>query len=128
MHQKSATKPIMNSTGLSIKLAVSSVVALTIILAGSAQGQSGNPPSITTQPTNQTVTAALTATFSVKANGTSPLNYQWQLNGANLAGATGSAMSIADAQAANADYRTRRHELCLSASDRWNGVGCFPGH
>ena len=45
-------------------------------------------PSITTSPTNQTVTAGQTATFTVVAAGTAPLSYQWQKNGANIAGAT----------------------------------------
>src|SRR5206468_8871503 len=39
------------------------------------------PPSITTQPANQTVTAGQTATFTVTATGTAPLSYQWQKNG-----------------------------------------------
>ena len=46
-------------------------------------------PTITTQPVNQTVTAGQTATFTVVATGTAPLAYQWQKNGANIAGATG---------------------------------------
>jgi hypothetical protein len=45
-------------------------------------------PSITSQPANQTVTAGLTATFSVIAAGTAPLTYQWQNNNANISGAT----------------------------------------
>src|SRR6266487_3250702 len=45
-------------------------------------------PTITTPPTNQTVTAGQTASFSVVAAGTAPLSYQWQKNGANIAGAT----------------------------------------
>jgi Bacterial Ig domain/IPT/TIG domain/Purple acid Phosphatase, N-terminal domain/Immunoglobulin I-set domain len=45
-------------------------------------------PTITTQPANQTVTAGQTATFTVTATGTAPLAYQWQKNGANIAGAT----------------------------------------
>jgi hypothetical protein len=45
-------------------------------------------PTITTQPGNQTVTAGQTATFTVVAAGTAPLGYQWQKNGANIAGAT----------------------------------------
>ena len=44
-------------------------------------------PTITTQPGNQTVTAGQTATFTVVAAGTAPLSYQWQKNGANIAGA-----------------------------------------
>jgi hypothetical protein len=47
-------------------------------------------PTITTQPVSQTVTAGQTATFSVVANGTGPLSYQWQQNGVNIAGATAS--------------------------------------
>src|SRR5882762_9578897 len=39
-------------------------------------------PSITAQPASQTVTAGQTATFSVSASGTAPLNYQWRKNGA----------------------------------------------
>ncbi|HKW61802.1 MAG TPA: immunoglobulin domain-containing protein [Candidatus Acidoferrum sp.] len=46
------------------------------------------PPTITTQPANQTVTAGQAATFSVVAGGTAPLSYQWRKNGANIAGAT----------------------------------------
>ncbi len=46
-------------------------------------------PTITTQPANETVTAGQTATFTVVAGGTAPLSYQWQKNGANIAGATG---------------------------------------
>jgi hypothetical protein len=45
-------------------------------------------PSITTQPTSQTVTAGQTASFTVAATGTAPLSYQWQKSGANIAGAT----------------------------------------
>src|SRR6202041_1524863 len=39
-------------------------------------------PTIATQPTNATVTAGQSATFSVTATGTAPLTYQWSLNGA----------------------------------------------
>jgi O-glycosyl hydrolase len=46
-------------------------------------------PSITTQPASVTVTAGQTATFSVVANGTAPLSYQWQKNGTAISGATG---------------------------------------
>jgi acid phosphatase len=49
-----------------------------------------SPPFITAEPASQTVTAGQTATFIVTATGTAPLNYQWQKNGANIAGATSS--------------------------------------
>ena len=58
--------------------ATSSVATLTVNL----------PPSITTQPSSQTVNAGLTATFTVAASGTAPLSYQWSKGGANISGAT----------------------------------------
>jgi hypothetical protein len=47
-------------------------------------------PSITAQPTNQTVTAGQTVTFSVEASGTAPLSYQWRKNGTAISAATSS--------------------------------------
>src|ERR1019366_9247331 len=44
-------------------------------------------PSITTQPTSQTVTAGQPVTFSVTASGTAPLSYQWRKNGTAISGA-----------------------------------------
>lgn len=54
-------------------------------------------PSITLQPTNQTVTAGLTATFTVVATGTAPLSYQWQSapSGSSTYSNVGSASSVA---------------------------------
>jgi len=43
-----------------------------------------SPTVITAEPTNQTLMAGGTATFSVAVSGAGPLTYQWQLNGANL--------------------------------------------
>src|SRR5580704_678709 len=64
--------------------------AMTVWLAacGSAGSGSGggatNPtaPTISSQPSAQTVTAGQTATFTVSASGTAPLTYQWFLNSA----------------------------------------------
>jgi hypothetical protein len=52
-------------------------------------------PAITTQPSNMTVTAGQTATFTVVASGTAPLTYQWRKNSANIAGAAGSSYTTA---------------------------------
>jgi sugar lactone lactonase YvrE len=41
-------------------------------------------PVITQQPTNQTVVAGTSATFSVSVSGTGPFTYLWQFNGTNL--------------------------------------------
>ena len=47
-----------------------------------------NFPVISIQPSNQEVGEGITAEFSVVANGTEPLSYQWQKNGVNITGAT----------------------------------------
>ena len=58
------------------------------------------PPSISTQPANQTVVAGSNAAFSVTAGGASPLVYQWRKsgtnisNGGNISGATTSVLSF----------------------------------
>ena len=63
-------------------------------------------PVISTQPQNQTVTAGATVNFWVEASGTAPLSYQWEFNGANIAGATGPTLTLNNVQAANAgSYR-----------------------
>src|SRR5258705_5559952 len=46
------------------------------------------PPTIISQPTNQTVVFGQSASFVVSASGTAPLVYQWRLNGTNLPSAT----------------------------------------
>ena len=45
-------------------------------------------PGITLQPQPAVVNAGQTATFTVAANGTAPLVYQWQRNGSSIGGAT----------------------------------------
>jgi hypothetical protein len=52
-------------------------------------------PTIATQPANQTVTLGSTATFTVVANGTAPLSYQWSRS--NDGGTTWAAISGATA-------------------------------
>jgi hypothetical protein len=42
------------------------------------------PPAIITQPQSQSVLSYNSATFTVVATGTAPLNYQWRKNGTNL--------------------------------------------
>jgi lysophospholipase L1-like esterase len=56
------------------------------------------PPAITSQPQSRTNISGTTATFTVSASGTAPLNYQWQLNGANIGGATASSLALNNVQ------------------------------
>jgi hypothetical protein len=61
-----------------------------------------SPPAITTSPTNQTVIAGTSVTFSAGASGTAPLSYQWQFDGANISGATNTSLTVTNALLANA--------------------------
>jgi parallel beta-helix repeat protein len=64
------------------------------------------PPSITVQPLSQIGHLGESVTFSVTANGTAPLSYQWRKDGCNLTGATGSLLSRDNLTANDAgDYR-----------------------
>jgi hypothetical protein len=66
--------------------------------AGTASSQQctltlNTPPTITSPPGNQTVYVGQSGSFSVVAAGTSPLSYQWYLNGTAISGATSSSYS-----------------------------------
>ncbi|HTC64977.1 MAG TPA: putative Ig domain-containing protein [Candidatus Saccharimonadales bacterium] len=65
----------------------------------------GAAPLITTQPQSQSVSVGQGATFTVAATGSTPLNYQWQVNGVNIGGATFSFYSL-PATTANNDGTT----------------------
>src|SRR5271154_646127 len=81
---------VTNSTGS----ATSNAATLTVNPAVTA-------PSITTQPASQSVTAGLSATFTVAASGTAPLTYQWQKNGTTVS--TGTASSYTTPATTTAD-------------------------
>ena len=51
-------------------------------------------PTITAHPASQTAPDGGSATFSVSASGTAPLAYQWQRNGANIAGAISASYTL----------------------------------
>ncbi len=78
-----------DSSGLT---STSSIVSVVVDIA----------PSITTQPTNQTVKQGSNAVFSVTAAGTAPLSYRWHFNGTNtLAGFTNASITITNVQSTN---------------------------
>jgi subtilisin-like proprotein convertase family protein len=88
------TVVVTNSGG-----SVTSAVAVLTVLV---------PPSISTQPANQSVTLGANTGFNVVASGTAPLSYQWQWygtnlsNGSQISGATTSALALSSVQATNA--------------------------
>jgi hypothetical protein len=62
-------------------------------------------PAITSHPQSQSILVGGTATFSVTATSSEPLSYQWQFNGAAIAGATQASYTVSSAQLSHAgDY------------------------
>lgn len=66
-----------------------------------------NPPSITQQPSDQTVGEGETATFAVGATGSGTLTFQWQKNQSDIGGATGASYTTAAVTAADSGSRYR---------------------
>lgn len=60
------------------------------------------PPSITSQPTNQTVAAGSIVNFQVTATGSSPLSYQWWFDGTNAVGISTNLLTLTNVQAGQA--------------------------
>ena len=71
--------------------ATSNAATLTVNFASVA-------PAITTQPSNQTATVGQTITFTFVASGTPAPTYQWQKNGAAIAGETGASLVLSNVQ------------------------------
>src|SRR5262249_4916418 len=72
--------------------------------------------SILSQPTNQIVKSGGTATLSVDATGTSALTYQWQRNKANIAGATGSSLTLTNVKATSLRAPPNSYRVIVSCS------------
>jgi uncharacterized repeat protein (TIGR03806 family) len=54
----------------------------------------GIPPSILSDPRSQMVAQGSTVSFSVTAQGDSPVRYQWQFNGTNISAATNTTLQL----------------------------------
>ncbi len=59
------------------------------------------PVAITQQPASQTVNPGANVTFTVVATGTTPLTYQWKLNGTPITGATSASLTLNTAASAS---------------------------
>ncbi|HSI51360.1 MAG TPA: hypothetical protein VLA61_24095 [Ideonella sp.] len=62
---------------------------------GSNPAGGPQPPQITQQPADLSVTAGQPASFTVAATGSDPLSYQWQRDGSDIVGATSATYSLA---------------------------------
>jgi hypothetical protein len=84
---------LLNRLGVIASLAIS-----TLLMSGCSDSPSDPPPvvpSVSAAPVAQSVTQGQAATFSVAATGTAPFTYQWQRNGADIAGATAATYTLA---------------------------------
>ena len=79
---------------------ISAGPASTVIVTGEG------PPFIVEPPIGRIAQSGGRVVFRARATGSGPLMYQWQLDGTNIAGATGSVLVITNVPAENAgDYR-----------------------
>ncbi len=78
-----------------VRLSISISPLLFALACGGGGGSVSLPqaPTITTQPASQSATLGNSTTFTVIANGSAPLTYQWYWNGALVTGATASTYS-----------------------------------
>lgn len=60
------------------------------------------PPTIVTQPQDQTVNVGATASFNVVATGSPPLIYRWRRDGTNIAVTTNGVLTLVNVQAGQA--------------------------
>jgi len=75
------------------------IVTLGLLLSAlSAAAQ----PAIGTQPLSRTNNISDNAQFTVAATGSAPLTYQWRINGANISGATTTALNVPVTNISNA--------------------------
>jgi sugar lactone lactonase YvrE len=86
------------------RLRATATVFSLLLTACGGGGSSAPPPppaapTITTQPTNQTVNSGATATFSVAASNAT--SYQWERNGTSISGATGTSYTLSPATSVN---------------------------
>jgi hypothetical protein len=83
-------------------------------------------PVITVQPLDQQIPPHQTITIVCVAAGTWP-NYQWKYNGVDLPGATNSALTLADVQAANSgDYQVTVSNALGAVTSRLARLEVYP--
>lgn len=95
---------------LNTRLLLAPLLVLVAFLAACGGGGGGGEPApaaptITSQPSSQTVQAGQTATFSVAAAGDAPLAYQWLRDSSPIAGAVQSSYALASPDIADSNGR-----------------------
>ncbi len=86
-------------------------------------------PTISTHPRSQTVIQSASASFSVQAIGAGTLQYQWQRNNNDIAGATSPTYTIQNAQGSNAgSYRVRVSNNLGTVTSNTATLSVVPGN
>jgi hypothetical protein len=79
-------------------------------------------PLITAQPSSQSVPIGASPAFTVRAVGTPPLAYQWTWFGTNLAGATGSTLTLPNVQLSQAGQYAATVSNAAGSADSSNAL------
>ncbi|WP_414661646.1 beta strand repeat-containing protein [Horticoccus sp. 23ND18S-11] len=82
-------------------VATNSVTSVTSNAATLTVNAATVAPAFSTHPTSQTVTAGANVTFTVAATGSPTPTLQWQKNGSNLAGQTGTSLTLSSVAVAD---------------------------
>jgi hypothetical protein len=88
-------------------------LSITTVLQGAAVA-----PSIATPPVSATVNEHGTTNFTVTVNGTAPFTFQWTDNGADIAGETGTTLTMA-----NIPYTENNHQIRVRVGNPANVNG-----
>ncbi|PYU01822.1 MAG: hypothetical protein DMG34_17670, partial [Acidobacteria bacterium] len=78
----------MNLIAILLAFLLAGCATVGISTPNSGSGSESSAPTIAAQPVSQAVTVGQSATFTVGADGTAPLSFQWQKNNTNIPGAT----------------------------------------
>jgi uncharacterized repeat protein (TIGR01451 family) len=82
----------------------------------------GAPPTIVSQPTNQTIQLEASAVFTVLAAGTAPLAYQWSFGGTNLSGTTSNVLVVTNVQFSNIGSYAARVSNAFGSANSSNAL------
>ena len=80
------------------------------------------PPTIVSQPTNQTILLGASAVFTVLAAGTAPLAYQWSFGGTNLSGTTSNVLVVTNVQFSNIGSYAARVSNAFGSANSSNAL------
>jgi len=106
--QPGTNVPAWSGVPITRDLADTNANSLTVQFVPGAVGIQLVPPQVTRQPAAQTVWVGDNVTFDLAVNGSKPMSWQWQKNGADLSGATNAALTITNVPSgAGGNYSVR---------------------